>query len=130
MDYKGRNWRLGDPSQSSGSSQVTIIFLFQLSPWGYDFSPSYVKLRYQTGTTYWCCSIFFFFLNKFIYLFIFGCLGSSLLGVRCCTGLSLVVASGGYSSLWCVGFSLQYLLLLQSSGSRHAGFSSCGTQAQ
>ena len=41
-------------------------------------------------------------------------------------GLSLVVASGGYSSLWCVGFSLLCLLLLHSMGSRHAGFSSCG----
>ena len=33
-------------------------------------------------------------------------------------GLSLVVVSGGYSSLQCVGFSLQWLLLLQSTGSR------------
>ena len=44
-------------------------------------------------------------------------------------GLSLVAASGG-SGLWCSGFSLQWLLLLWSMGSRHAGFSSCGTQAQ
>ena len=42
---------------------------------------------------------------------------------------SLVVASGGYSSLQCVGFSLQWLLLLWSMGSRHAGFSSCGSWA-
>ena len=32
-------------------------------------------------------------------------------------GLSLVAASGGYSSLRCTGFSLQWLLLLQSTGS-------------
>ena len=38
--------------------------------------------------------------------------------------LSLDVATRGYSSLWCVGFSLQWLLLLQSMGSRHTGFSS------
>ena len=44
--------------------------------------------------------------------------------------LSLVVASRGYSSLQCVGFSLQWLLLLWSTGSRHVGFSSCGEQAQ
>ena len=44
-------------------------------------------------------------------------------------GLSLDV-SGGYSLLWCVGFSLQWLFLRQSSGSRHAGFSSCSMQAQ
>ena len=44
-------------------------------------------------------------------------------------GLSLVVASGGYSSLWRAGFSLRWLLLLQSMGSRRAGFSSCGLRA-
>ena len=45
---------------------------------------------------------FFFFLNLF-YLFIFGCVGSSLR---------------------CTGFSLRWPLLLRSTGSRHAGFSS------
>uniref|UniRef100_A0AC11EMR1 Vav guanine nucleotide exchange factor 1 n=1 Tax=Ovis aries TaxID=9940 RepID=A0AC11EMR1_SHEEP len=35
--------------------------------------------------------------------------------------LSLAAASRGYSSSWCVGFSLRWLLLLQSTGSRHAG---------
>ena len=45
-------------------------------------------------------------------------------------GLSLVAASGGYSSLQCVGFSLRCLLLLWNIGSRHAGFSSCGMRAQ
>ena len=44
-------------------------------------------------------------------------------------GLSLVAASRGYSSLWCTGFSLRWLLLLWSMGSRHAGFSSCGERA-
>ena len=39
-------------------------------------------------------------------------------------GLSLVVASGGYSSLRCAGFSLRWLLLLRSTG-----FSSCGSRA-
>ena len=45
-------------------------------------------------------------------------------------GLSLVVVSGGYSSLRCVGFSLWWLLLLWSTGSRRMGFSSCGARAQ
>ena len=45
-------------------------------------------------------------------------------------GLSLVAGSGGFSSLRCVGVSLPWLLLLWSTGSRRAGFSSCGTQAQ
>ena len=44
-------------------------------------------------------------------------------------GLSLVAVSGGYSSLWCAGFSLRWLLLLQSMSSRHAGFSSCDLRA-
>ena len=70
---------------------------------------------------------FLFFLNKFIYLSLF----LAVLGLCCCAhGLSLVAASGGYSSLRCVGFSLRWLLLLQSTGSRHVGFSSCGTWAQ
>ena len=45
-------------------------------------------------------------------------------------GLSLVAASGGYSSLRCAGFLLLWLLLLRSTGSRRAGFSSCSMQAQ
>ena len=44
-------------------------------------------------------------------------------------GLSLVAVSGGYSSLQCKDFSLQWLLLLLSKGSRRTGFSSCGAQA-
>ena len=56
-------------------------------------------------------SFLFYFLNKknyLFYLFIFGC-------VR--------------SSLWCTGFSLRWLLLLYGTGCRHAGFSSCGSWA-
>ena len=45
-------------------------------------------------------------------------------------GLSLVAASGGHSFLWYAGFSLQWLLLLWTTGSRRKGFSSCGMQAQ
>ena len=36
-------------------------------------------------------------------------------------GLSLVAASGGYSSSWCTGLSLSWPLLLWSTGSRRAG---------
>ena len=36
-------------------------------------------------------------------------------------GLSLVMAHGGYPSLWCMGFSLWWLLLLRSMGSRCMG---------
>ena len=62
----------------------------------------------------------------FIYLFIFGCVGSFV----AMHGLSLVAASGGYSSLPCAGFSLRWLLLLRSTGPRRTDFSSCGTLAQ
>ena len=65
-------------------------------------------------------SIFFF--NKFIYFW----LCWVFIDVR---ELPLFVVSGGYSSLWCMGLSLWWLLLLQSMGSRHMGFSSCGFRA-
>ena len=45
-------------------------------------------------------------------------------------GLSLVEVSGVYSSLRRMSFSLWWLLSLWSMGSRHLGFSSCGTQTQ
>ena len=67
------------------------------------------------------------FFNKFIYSFIqFWLCWVFIAAPR----LSLVVVSGGYSSLQRKGFSLWWLLLLQSMGSRHVGFSSCGMQAQ
>ena len=64
--------------------------------------------------------VFCVFLNRFylfIYLFIYW-LHWVFIAAR---GLSLVVGSGGYCSLWCEGFSLRWLLLLQSTGSRHTG---------
>ena len=59
-----------------------------------------------------------------------------VLGPRCCMQ-ALVVVSGSYSLLQCEGFSLQWLLLLQSTGSRvHLtsvvvahGLNSCGFRA-
>ena len=36
---------------------------------------------------------------------------------------------GATLSLWSMGFSSQWLLLLRSTGSRHAGFSPCFLQA-
>ena len=55
----------------------------------------------------------------------FGCSGFSLIHA----GFSVVAASEGYSSLHCMGFSLWWLLLLWSRGSKHASFSSCGSWA-
>ena len=62
---------------------------------------------------------------KFIYLFIYFWLCWVFVAAR---RLSLVAVSRGYSSLWCTGFSLRWLLL-RSTGSRHVGFSSCSTRA-
>ena len=62
----------------------------------------------------------------FIYLFIYFWLRWVFVAAH---GLSLVAESWGYSSLRCAGFSLWWLLLLRSAGSRHAGFSSCGSRA-
>ena len=70
-----------------------------------------------------------FLINLFIYLFL-AALGLCRWVFVAAPGLSLVAASKGYSSLWCVGFLLQWLLLFQSTGSRCVGFSSCGTRAQ
>ena len=68
----------------------------------------------------------FFFLISLFILFIYFWLHCVFVAVH---GLSLVAASGDYSSLRWVGFSLRWLLLLRSTGSRHAGFSSCGSRA-
>ena len=66
-----------------------------------------------------------FFFNKFIYYYYFW-LHWVFVAVH---GFSLVAASGGYSSLRRAGFSLRWLLLLRSMGSRCVGFSNCGTWA-
>ena len=67
------------------------------------------------------------FLKKYIYLFIYFWLCWVFVVAR---GLSLVAVCRGYSLLQCACFSLRWLLLLRSVGSRCAGFSSCGTRAQ
>ena len=73
------------------------------------------------------CGVFFFVFNVFILLIYFFWLCWVFTAVH---GLSLVAVSRGYSSLRCAGFSLRWLLLLHSKGSRHVGFSSCSMQAQ
>ena len=60
------------------------------------------------------------YILNFIYLFIYGCVGSSFL----CEGfrqLRQAGASGGHSSPRCAGLSLSRPLLLRSTGSRRAG---------
>ena len=55
--------------------------------------------------------------SLFYLFFIFGCFWVFVAA----RGLSLVAVSGGYSSLRCTGFSLRWLLLLRSIGSRDVG---------
>ena len=64
-----------------------------------------------------------FFFKKDIYLFM------AALGLRCCKQAFSSCIDWGHTSLQCAGFSLQWLLLFRSMGSRHAGFSSCGSWA-
>ena len=70
--------------------------------------------------------LFSFFFKCRFYLFIYFWLRWVFVAAR---GLSLVAVSRGYSLLRCAGFSLRWLLLSQSTGSRRAGFSSCGSRA-
>ena len=83
----------------------------------------------SSGTHFILFFKFIYFLEGTLFLFIlFIYVWLHWVLVAMC-GLSLVTMSGGYSLLQCAGFSLWWLLLLQSTGSRHVGFSSCGTQA-
>ena len=68
----------------------------------------------------------YFFIYILFFSFLFCCTGSLLLYV----GFSLVVRSRDYPSLQCMGFSLWWLLLLWSTGSRRTGFSTCSARAQ
>ena len=62
-----------------------------------------------------CWTNYHFFLSLIIYLFLF----LVALVIHC--WVQAFSSCGGYSSLWCMGFSLQWLLLLWSTGSRHMG---------
>ena len=74
--------------------------------------------------------LLFFFLNYGFYVCMYVCSSFWLhrVFVAVCR-LSLVLASKGYSLLRCTGFSLLWLLVLQSTGSRHTAFSSCCMRA-
>ena len=77
-------------------------------------------------------SIYFFNVSRWVHLFSFKFiyLFMAALGLCCCAWVfSSCGERGLHSLLWRAGFSLQWLLLLRSTGSRRAGFSSCGTPA-
>ena len=96
-------------------------------------SPSSLNYLYYVNDSFPLSLICVIFLSFLINLFIF--LWLCWVFVATC-GLSLVAGSRGYSSLRCAGFSLLWLLLLQSTGSRPrasvvvaCGLSSCGSRA-
>ena len=70
----------------------------------------------------------FFLINLFIYSF-FIYLFLAALGLRCCTQAFSSHGERGLLFIAVHGLSLQWLLLLQSMGSRRVVFSSCGTWA-
>ena len=90
---------------------------------GRDFLPEWLAAPQILLIPLSISSFFFFLRFNFIYFWLHWVFVAE-------RGLSLVVASGGYSSLRRAGFSLQWLLLLRSTGSRHTGFSTCGVWAQ
>ena len=117
------------PSQGHLSKTSFPYFLYQTSK---QFFKGLLTMQKKKNHTHTCSLIycwfwqayvaFFFLINLFIYFWLRWVFVAA-------HGLSLVAASGGYSSLRCAGFSLWWLLLLWSTGSGCAGFSSCGSRA-
>ena len=84
---------------------------------------NWVHMGWRYMTRNLCAEFLFIFFNFFnVYLFIFACTGSSLL----CIGFPKSWQAGTTLS-WCTGFSLQWLLLLLSMGSRHLDCSNVST---
>ena len=101
-------------------------FFYWSHPWAIPFFPIQ-EMRVSEINFYSAKfeSSFFFFREKLFKIFLFWLCWAFVAAL----GLSLVAVSGGYSSLWCTGFSLWWLLLLRSMGSRCTGFSNCGSRA-
>ena len=83
-----------------------------------------MQLRKKWAKDFFKRFIYYYYYFKFYFIYFW--LHQVFVAVL---GLSLVAASGGYCSLRCMGFSLWWLLLLWSTGSRRVGFSSCGSRA-
>ena len=90
-----------------GTSMLFPMWLHQLT-----CPPTVHRSSFSTSSP--ALSSCLFFIAFFLFLFFFW-LRWVLIAV---CGLSLVAVSGGYSSLWCVGISSWWPLLLQSVGSR------------
>ena len=118
-----------------GTFSLLVFFRLVLSTFGGSQTSysqdSFTRLKISEDPKNFClCGLYIYiyiFFFSLINLFIYFWLRWVFVAAN---GLSLVAASGGYSSLWYAGFSLRWLLLLRSLGSKHEGFSSCGTRAQ
>ena len=104
-----------DSSFSTFSPTIAIVYL--------------LIIAIPVGMKWYLIVVCFFFINLFIYLWLCWVLVAA-------HGLSLVAASGGYSSLRCAGFSLRCLLCCgaQALGARASvvvacRLSSCGSWA-
>ena len=114
------------PYQFASHQQWMRVPLF-LNPLEHSVFSVFWILAVMIGVWWYCIALFFFKVLKKFYLFIYFWLRWVFVAAP---GLSLVAVSGGYSSLGYTGFSLRWLLLLQSTtGSRRVGFSSCGSRA-
>ena len=118
-------WKDEEFSGEQTGDKILVIMFVYIRMSGLSISCRAIKLPWKRDLGKVFCLFVF---DKFIYFYLFYFwLCWVFINAH---GLSLVAASGGYSLLWCAGFSLRWLLLLQSTGSRCAGFSSCGMQAQ
>ena len=101
------------------------------SPWGHrqpdttEWSTLSAHTRLHLFMHVFICACVYFCMRLFVYVFI-----SATPRLHCCTGLPLVPESGTRSPQCCAAFSLQWLLLLPSTGSGNTGFSSRSSQAE
>ena len=100
--------------ETSGDDGIVLNF-----DCGGDYISAYVCQTYHTVS-------FFFFFNKFIYLFIYFGLCWVFVSVR---GLSLVAARGGHSSSQCAGLSLSRPLVAEHRLQTRR-LSNCGSRTQ
>ena len=101
------------------SLEVYQFYWFIISSWflpAFFFFLSYQLFKEKLYT------LFLFFVFSNFYLFWLPWVFIALVGFW-------ISAIRGYSSLRCVGFSLQWPLWLWNAGSRHGGFGSCGSWA-
>ena len=116
------DWIIGYFQESDGREDWEISFKYQADKFSLYFTCNTETLQAsKQDSDQFRAKVSF--LKQFIYLFL------TVLGLHSCLGFSVAAVIRGYSSLSDAGFSLQWLLLLRSTGSgalglqylRHAG---------